>query len=485
MPRAIILILLLSTLLRLLTVSNLLVFSPDEAYQTYLAQTLIKNFHIIWIGMSAGSFDLFLGPFWIYFIYPFLWIFSGDPVILGYIGGILGVITTFLIYLIGKKSFSEKVGLLASLLYAISPLLIYYDQKPYPNGISILSVLMLFSMLMTKFSKWWWVLFAASYGLVFHVHLSLIPVIFVAIYWVISNRKTLSKKVTTVSILVFLMVVSPLIAFDFLHDFSNVSTPLRILKNSSEFSSNHNHFGTLFESMGRVIYLNPNSNSADEILWPCDSASITTRTTPIWIISLLSMLTLLYFMIKKENWKDKNRRLLILLSFVFLIPFTVLGIINPVEYYLVGFFPIFFLMLGILVDGLKKSAKIWAYTFIGIIVLMGIYTVISAKGEYGLSTKKKLIAEVMNVLGNDPYELDEMGDCHRYGGWRYLFSVYGRKPEKSSEDKSFGWLYPDELSNRETKYSVIIKETRAPSELEPGYKYMIDEGGFSAYIFEK
>lgn len=485
MQRAILLILLLSALLRLLTVPNLLVFTPDEVYQTYLAQTLIKNFHIIWIGMSAGSFDLFLGPGWIYFIYPILWLSSGDPLILGYIGGILGVITTYLIYLIGQKFFGEKVGLLASLLYATSPLLIYYDQKPYPSGISILAVVLLFSLLLTKLSKWWWVLFAISYGAVFHIHLSLIPVILVGIYWALANRKTLSLKIFGVSVLVFLMVASPLIAFDFLHDFSNISTPWRVFKNPAGFSSSTNHLGTLFESMGRVIYLNPNSNSSDEILWPCDSASITTRTTPLWIVSLLSILTLLYFVVKKTSWQDKNKRLLGLWGLVFLLPFTVLSIINPVEYYLVGFFPIFLLMIGILVEELKKPHKIWAYGLITIIVLVGIYTVVSAKGDYGLATKKKLISEVMNVVRDEPFELDETGDCHRYGGWRYLFSVYGQKPEQSSEDRSFGWLYPDELSDKETKYSVIIKESRSPAQVVPGYKYVLDEGGFSAYIFEK
>src|SRR5207248_1630920 len=102
------------------------------------------------------------------------------------------------------------------------------------------------------------------------------------------------------------------------------------------------------------------------------------------------------------------------------------------------------------------------YILLIFFVLHGIFTIFTAKGDYGLNTKKKLITEVMITIDNKPFDLSEEGACHKYEGWRYLFSIYGKKPEKSSEDNNFAWLYPNEVSNKPIKYTVIMKETRAP-----------------------
>ena len=90
----------------------------------------------------------------------------------------------------------------------------------------------------------------------------------------------------------------------------------------------------------------------------------------------------------------------------------------------------------------------------------------------------------MQKIDNRPFNLQEEGYCHKYEGWRYLFSTYARKPEQSSEDKTFGWLYPEDLSTRPAHYLVIVKENRTPDDINSGYKFKLNEGGFSAYIFE-
>ena len=90
----------------------------------------------------------------------------------------------------------------------------------------------------------------------------------------------------------------------------------------------------------------------------------------------------------------------------------------------------------------------------------------------------------MSVIENEPFDLSEEGSCHKYEGWRYLFTIYGRSPEKSSEDQNFGWLYPNDLSNKSTVYSVLMKETRSPETINPKYKIIATSGGFSAYILK-
>src|SRR3989338_10242403 len=98
---------------------------------------------------------------------------------------------------------------------------------------------------MTKYSSKWWLLFAVSYGMIFHVHLSLFLTILVAIYWGYIQRESLSKKVFLLSVLTFLLVISPLIAFDYFHKGSNITAPIRILQNSKIHTRSEDHTSEL------------------------------------------------------------------------------------------------------------------------------------------------------------------------------------------------------------------------------------------------
>ena len=482
-----ILILTLAAVLRLAFLPKLMVFTPDEEYQLYLANTIIKNFHIIWIGVSTLGFDFYMGPFWIYIIYPFVALFKGDPIVLGYISSILGVFTTFLLYFLGKKMFNNKVGIIASLIYATSALIIYYDQQPYPAGVPFLSLLITLSLFMSKYSNKWWLIFAASYGMVFHIHLSLFLTIIVALYWGYIHRGSLNKKVFLLSVMTFFLVISPLIAFDYFHRGSNITAPIRILQNSKIHTQNFNlsnRLNDLLQPFGRMWLLDPHKNNADEILNPCMVNQISTTTKANWFVSITALLLFIFFLINKDTWRNENTRLLILLSLAFLLPFIFLPVIRPIEYYLLGFFPLFFLIIASLIKFIPMNLRNVIYIVLVFFAVHGVYTVMVAKGDYGLATKKKLIVEIMQKINNQSFNLQEEGDCHKYGGWRYLFSIYGRIPVKSSEDQTFGWLYPEELSTMPAHYSVIIKESRAPININHGYNFKLNEGGFSAYIFQ-
>lgn len=478
------LIIALATIIRLATLPNLLLFTPDEAYISYIAQTIVKDFHIIWIGVSILGFDFYMGPFWIYFIYPFIGIFKDDPMILGVISSIMGIVTVYLLYWFGRKLYGFKAAIIASLMYATSALIIYYDQRPYPPGVPLLTLLMAISLYMSRFSKWWWVMFAFFSGLVFHVHLSLILVILAGAYWGFSHRKSLSRKIVLISVLVFTLTISPLIAFDYFHKASNITAPIRILKSMGEGGPKldlANRTSVALGSLSRVWYLDSYKNNSDEILYPCNVSQNATTTSPKWVLSGLTLLLFIYFALKKDTNNNDRKKLLLLLSSAFLVPFLILPIFNPVEYYLLGFFPLLFLVIASVVTSLGKPFRYIAYLTLAVFVLHGIFTVVSAKVDYGIGTKKILIKSVQDIVGNEPFDLKASGGCH--GGWRYLFSVYFRRPEQSSEDKSFAWLYPDEVSTKKTKYTVIIKETRLP-EVYKGQKYLLQQGGFSAYVFE-
>src|SRR3989344_5462278 len=144
---SLVLIIVLSAFLRFHNLPQLFIVSIDEEYQATLAQTIVQHFHIIWIGVSAANLDFYLGPFWTYFTALWLFLSKGDPLITGYISSVIGVLTTILVFIVGLRLFNPRVGLIASLLYACLPLMVYFDQKYWnPSPVPFLSLLIVLAI---------------------------------------------------------------------------------------------------------------------------------------------------------------------------------------------------------------------------------------------------------------------------------------------------------------------------------------------------
>ncbi len=483
------LILSVSAFIRLATLEKLMVFTPDESYILYFVQTLVKNFHILWVGVSALGFDFYMGPGWLYFLYPFVLISKNDPLVIGIISSLIGVITTYVVYWFGKKLYSTKVGLLASLFYGLSSLIVFYDQQPYPNAVALISLLIAISLYMSRKNKKWLYLFAFAYGAVFHLHLSLVLLVFAGVYWVFSNR-LFDTKTFLISSAIFLSVVSPMIVFDFYHNASNITAPLRVIKSMREDGKTKVSVGQKLGSVGRVLsrvwYLDQGKSNTDEILYPCNT-SLEAKTTGAKLpLVLFSIVVLISFFSGKNFLKDEKKRLFFVLSLCFLIPYLTISSINSVEYYLLGFFPLFFIMTANLTANIKKPLNYLLYLLIVLFVFYNIQTVFRASGDYGLKTKRIMINKVMNYVGNSTYSLSEEGGiCQGAAGWRYLYMSYGKIPLQSSEDKSFYWLWDEnEISKEKAKYFVVMEDKRVSERKHEGYIEKITEGGFNAYIYE-
>lgn len=491
----VIIILLLSAFLRFYQLPSLAIFTFDEEHQVTIAKTIVNHFHLIWIGTSASNLGFYLGPFWIYFTSFWLYLSKGDPLITNFVGASIGVITTLVIYLITSKLFSKKAALITGLLYSSLPLFVFFDQKYLtPNPIPLLSLLLMYSLIKIHQSPKWWILFAVCFGLVFHTSLSIIIYGLLGTYLFIRNFKIINNKVIIISCLLFIAILSPLIVFDYYHNWSNITTPLRF-KEITQGSKNAN-FNTrsyyLYETLGRIWYLKPGLPNEDEIPFACgtlfkdkypnyDFDSI--RTKPFWGLSILSIIFILAFLIRPSTWKNLNTKIAAL-SLILLLTSFLFFHGGPFEYYLLGAFPIILIIVGYMSSLLSKKFFYLSLTLITIVCILGINTTLRVNKSYGLKVKKELISEVMKVVRDNPFELEQNGVCHYYDGWRYLFSVYGKRPERSSTDKDLGWLYPDGITKIPAKYKVIMSEAKVLPSDDISKAFIITKGGFKAYIFE-
>jgi len=487
----------LSVLLRFYRLDDIYVFTIDEEYQATYSWTLVKDPHPIWIGLPAAAVAFYLGPYFTYFTAILLALSKGDQMITAYFAAFIGVITTFVIFFVGKNVFNLTTGVVTSLLYATLPLFVFYDQKYWNTMFSNLIILLLFlTLILIRSSKWWWLLYAGLAGAIFETHLPPIPLLLIGVWYFLKGKYWKDIKLLLLCSVIFLLFYWPLIVFDFNHNFSNlkVFTRLSGQDNQSKISFNPvAKLATLFDSMGRFWYLKSGSPNADEINFGCSSLSLsngyeiinryTNRTyASIWL-SLVSLIMFLYFLLKSLRDRNSSKKLLA----IFLLIAACFFIIyqgGSYEYYSLGFLMLFTFVPGILISSFKKNYQLVALALVILVSAIGINTVLHTSDEFGLGPKKILIKKVMNILGENSFSIEGRGICHDYEGWRYLFKVYGRVPAQSYTDKNLGWLYPEEISKEPPKYTVILSEDRIPLKEDLSGNISIKEGGYRAYIIK-
>lgn len=488
-------IFILALFLRTYNLENLFVFTIDEEYLFTQAQTIVEDFHLIWIGLSV-SVGFYMGPLMTYITALLIYLFK-DPVAGGYLAAFIGSVTATTVFLVGRSLFNSKVGVVAGLLYAGLPLVIFYDQRFWNNTpIPLISLLLFYSLYKAIKNPKWWIMFSFLSGLVFHTNLTLFPYLIVGALLFLLHFKKISLKIILISVFFFLLVYSPLLVFDYFHNWSNITSPFRF-RSESVYKDNtteiNKHAKALFNFLGRFYYLNIGSINVDENHWGCTSVSgnnvpsyrdkYSTYTNPPLVISFASLGLIIFFLISKNTWKDSKKRLLGVMILLF-VGFFLIFPGGALEYYLLPIFSLLPFIPALVISNFKGIKKYIGYSFLIIVLTYAIFVVINSDSQLGIGSQKRIIEKVLNVVNDKNFELQEKGECRGYAGWRYLFTIYGKTPVKSSIDSTFGWLYKDKMSeNPNVKYTVIVFENRAVSiEKLNNIVAEFEEGGFKAYV---
>lgn len=489
-----VLIIILSALLRFNNLSSIYVFNFDEEYQATYAWTLVKDFHPIWIGVSSSFLDFYLGPYFTYFTAFLLKISNGDPMLTAYFAAFLGILTTAATFFIGWKIFNLTTGAVSSLLYATLPLTTFFDQKYWNTMFTpIIAILLFLTLYLVKKSVWFWVAFAALFGIILETHLEPVPLLLIGIWYFLKNKVWKNIKVLFVCILVFLLFYWPLIVFDLKHNFSNITSFTRLGRGLSESKITFDpkvKLLSIFDTMGRFWYLQPGNPNADEINFACNSLTVkpefknvvgkySQRTNAPVFLSMLTLILLLLFLVNIGK-KQEYKLLAVILSVGFFSFIIYPGASS--EYYTLSILVLFTFVPGILISRLNKNYQRLLLILVIIVCLFGINTVMKTSNEFSLAPKRIIINKVMNIVGNESFSIEGRGICHNYEGWRYLFKVYGRVPSQSYTDKNLGWLYPQEISTQPPTYTIILSEDRIPLTEDLSSLQSIKEGGYRAYI---
>ena len=189
---ALIAILLLAALLRLTRV-DLAEFKGDEGANCMVMLGMVRDRSFPLLGPPSSEGGYHFGPAMYYILYPAFQL-SLDPRVASVVIASINVLAVYLSYRLGKELFNEGVGLIASALFATSPIAIIYSLKFWNYDLQPFAVTSIFYSLarVMKKDQRFWAPLLASLALAIQLHataLALIPAILVvALASMIKNR---------------------------------------------------------------------------------------------------------------------------------------------------------------------------------------------------------------------------------------------------------------------------------------------------------
>ena len=441
---SILLLIFLTFLLRIYKLEELFYFSFDEEVPAFVGRKLIEFGDISFLG-GVTPFGFHLAPYFYWFLAFLLFIGKLNPIIWGYAGATIASLTTFMMYFVGKEFFGKRVGFLAASFWTFSYLANVYDRHLWALYWGpLVSLTVIYSLYkIVKGNQNFTYLLGAVLALAVHADPSnLIFVLLASVVWIF--YKIPIKKSTLVAL--FLVIVSfvPIVVFDLTHNFANIKPALEYFKQGKQHpAANPQGFVDNFlifpETFSRLIYTFGDNEIAKNYTYcPVFVDGKYQAIPPVFILlSTIIILISLIWLFKKQ-FQFKVIAILILLYILGIEIFGTLFKSDIFEHYIAGLFGIFLIILAFLVA--KLPMKIWLIVLAGFL-FFNLQKLFSIQNSMGLTYKRQAVEYTMQEIGNRDFSLDSLSTCWKYGGYRYLFAVFGREPVKSYVDPNLAHLY--------------------------------------------
>lgn len=408
----------------------------DDQYNALLAYDLIKNHKLSPVGQEMSFGGMFLGPWHYLFLTPFLLISKLNPIGVFIGESVIGLLTIFSYFWIGRRLFSLKTGLVIAFLRSISFPLISLDHNVSPAFPAEL-VAIWFMYFLVRFQKGFKLAFpilAFLFGMMFTVHLVILPLILVFLaVWLIYRPVKVSFKLLGLSVLAMLIPLAPQLIFEIKYKFVHFLRLINTLTFEGksdydgmwtrilfEIRGGLGNFYTLYDSwilpwwigllvFGVVIYLVYRQRG--EFLAPYHK----------WLLGLTAGITFIYYLIYPRH-----------------IP----------QYYLLLFVPLslFYVSASLVEFGKTRLGKAVVSIFILFIVFSNIKLWIDAysvRDNFNLKQKDQAVKAIVDhQRGKGEFSVSYFTEYGRHYGFQYLFKYYGLEPRSDIKPPIYSIVLP-------------------------------------------
>ncbi|HUV71538.1 MAG TPA: glycosyltransferase family 39 protein [Clostridia bacterium] len=419
--------------LRLYRLPSYMTFLGDEGRDALVWLRMTRG-KLTLIGPQTSIGNMYLGPLFYYLMLPFYLLLgtAGPSIGMALFGG--G--TTFLLWFVGKEWFSQKVGLLAAFLYALSPVAIVLSRSAWnPN-------IMPFFALLSVWGVWqFWqegnFIWLAAEGVLLSFavqshYLGLLLVPFVGAFFIIkliSLKKTKAKKLKkflihfALCLLAFVVLtILPLVWFDLRHQFINYQA-----------------FYKFFSE--RQTTVDFKAYKAIPNLWPLWQMLVSRFLTGknavagFWISVLLLISTA--FSVYLDEMKKKareNKQALFLICSWLLVGLIGMGLYKQhiYDHYFGFLFPTAFLLVALTLEKIWELGKMGrVFAFLIFFLLLGL-SLAEIPLRYPPNQQMQRTAEISKKIieysGGKSFNLGMIAKQNYDAGYRYFLEKWGYQP---------------------------------------------------------
>ena len=440
---AIISILMLGLFLRIYKIKDYIVFLGDEGRDALVVYQILHG-DLTLLGPTSSVGGFFLGPIYYYFMAPFLWLWGYDPAGPAVMVVLFGIATIYLVYRLGKEFFGTKAGLISSLLYAVSPIVIIYSRSSWnPNVFPFFTLSSLYSLYLAVTGKKWWLFVLSGFlmGINLQIHyLATFVGVIMFVYVLLADFKPKLEWVKEtlkrygLMFAGFLIGFSPFLAFEARHEFANSQNIIRFIFNSNDTGVAGNvsmNVGIVFNRLfGELVLSFPASLNFTKY----DPGLIAVWQLTGIILGLTSIFFFVYYFFKSYKNKTAYRKYLLLFTWMLIgIGLFLFYKKSVYDYYLGFLFPIPFLLIGFLLSSIAdKFKKIGlAIVILAIVVLVSVnlkFTPIATPGNQQAKQMKMISDFIISKTNGEPYNFANSGIGNSDHAYRYFFKLAGRDP---------------------------------------------------------
>lgn len=346
-------------------------YAHDQDLAGWVIKDILINKHLRLIGQETSSQGVFIGPLFYYLQIPFYLLTNMDPSGTILLVTLLGALTIFSFFFCFSKMFGNKVGFIASFIYAVTMYYVNTDKEIVPTmPVYLWSVWFYYgTWLILKGRSKAYVLLGFLMGIVWNFNLALAIVIpLIAVAQILSKTKV-NFKYIFLGIVVFVVTMSPFFVFEARHSSRLTKAIISSLVTPKDYIMGTGRGLAKLDRVFQLVHKNVNS-----IIWG------PIRPLPNhWTLYLLIITFIFLFkkrIIPKDLWITMSLWLLVYVGF-----FTV-NSIDISEYYLNGMNIIWIATISLWINYLlKKKNSFRRKAAIFLLVL------IAGLNVYGLLTK--------------------------------------------------------------------------------------------------
>lgn len=354
------LIVLVGLFLRAYKPLHFFMYSHDQDLAGWVARDVIFNHHFRLIGQETSSQGIFIGPLYYYLEIPFYLAAGMSPVGPLILSIIIGVASILSFYYVFSRIFNQKVGFIASTVYAVSILTVFTDREVVPTTPAMLWTVWFFYSLWKLFKgeQKFYVLAGALLGLVWDINLALGLLAPLIVLSQIFSREKINFRNLLLGAGAFVLLMSPFFVFEARHNFQQTDALVSSLTTQKDYVPGA---GSGVGKLDRVMQLTYDNTT--RLFWGSYYPQSLVKLT--FFILAATFLYLVY----KNKLSLKFGIILILWQILFVVFFT-LNPINVSEYYLNGMNVVWIMIFALMLGHLMKSKRLKRLGFILIAAIL-------------------------------------------------------------------------------------------------------------------